>query len=178
MRKAAMPESVAISPRCLRSLFRRFSKSWDDDSYDADVMLCLTHAIWLWVIVIDHSIRVADAPSITMLRHHEQTIGFVVVAMILAMAHFANIIVRKPVLRIPAYTASLLWGVFVVAVMLFEFGINMESAMYATWLVYLPARKISFILRSNMALYRAELLVWEDSKDVTGKSGDQNGEQQ
>ena len=149
--------------------FQRMVRAWQDPKYDTDIMLFFMHISWsfaVWYAVIFPDSFKSYSIKMAMESGYPNVLAFI--AFFLGLGHYFSIFLRKPILRIPIFTASLLWGLAISACIYQKLGINYVSTMYLVLFVYMPGRKIASILKTNFQDFKEECFL------KSGKSCDED----
>lgn len=136
---------------------QRLVKAWQDPKYDVDILLCFTHLIWalgvwLWAMFPGFFTSYTAETAMT----HGNPILWAEVALALGLGHYFSIFLRRPILRIPFFLFSMVWGLVVSVLIHTELGPNLASMIYMVVFIYMPSRKIGGILRTSIQDYKEE----------------------
>jgi len=154
-------------------LFQHLVKAWQDPKYDVDIMLCFSHLAWavgVWLSYRFPESFMSYTGDMTM--RHGHSVFWVFAAFFLGVGHYFSIFLRRPLLRIPIFFLSMLWGVFVSFLMFSTFGGNLASLVYLVIFAYMPARKIAGIIRTSIQDFKEERFFAENEEYKALRSDD------
>lgn len=149
-------ENTKGSTGRFQCILNRLTEAWRDPKYDLDILLCFMHFTWVLCVAIstiypDHW----QSYAAHMASAHGGIWIWVFGGLILSIAHYLNIFIRRSIYRIPILGLSIIWGVGVSLGIMHEIGWNQASIIYAVIFIFMPSRKISHIIRESLREYKS-----------------------
>lgn len=139
-------------------LMERLKIAWRDPKYDVDILLLFVHVIWALSIYFGsvYPEYFYSPTSETIIKTGGKW-PWIISALALSTLHYLSIFTRKPIIRIIVFSMSVVWGLGISLTISNALGLNTASFMYAMIFVYMPLRKIRFILEDSFFHYQIEI---------------------